>query len=207
MMKKFSTFLLVASLLLAGGKASAQTWTAAGGFTTFTLSGSDVSGSLLDEIPAMPGFYFGASYDYAFSAIDGLTVEPGAYFLHYGKEYSFGPAKRSYHANYLSVPVNIKYRIPMNAGFDLCVLTGPRFNLGVGGNMFSKGESYPGLKLFDAQWGVGASALIADAIMVRLGYDFGLNRCIRDNADLGIVSAENIKAFRNTFLVSVGFAF
>ena len=106
-MKKFITAILVASMLMVGSKASAQTWTAAGGYTTFSLMGSDVSGSFLEEIPAMPGFYFGVNYDYAFSAIDGLTVEPGAYFMHYGKEYSFGPAKRSYHANYVRVPVNI----------------------------------------------------------------------------------------------------
>ena len=204
-MKKFITAIFVASMLMVGSKASAQTWTAAGGYTTFSLMGSDVSGSFLEEIPAMPGFYFGVNYDYAFSAIDGLTVEPGAYFMHYGKEYSFGPVKRSYHANYVRVPVNIKYRIPMNAGFDLCVLTGPRFNVGVGGNMFSKGETYPGLKLFDAQWGVGVSALVADAVMFRVGYDFGLTRCIKDNSDL--IATENIKAYRNTLYVGIGFAF
>lgn len=33
----------------------------------------------------MPGFYFGVNYDYAFSTIDGLTVEPGLYFMHYSK--------------------------------------------------------------------------------------------------------------------------
>ena len=176
-MKKFLTAILVASMLMVGSKASAQTWTAAGGYTTFSLMGSDVSGSFLEEIPAMPGFYFGVNYDYAFSAIDGLTVEPGAYFMHYGKEYSFGPAKRSYHANYVRV----------------------------GGNMFSKGETYPGLKLFDAQWGVGVSALVADAVMFRVGYDFGLTRCIKDNSDL--IATENIKAYRNTLYVGIGFAF
>ena len=93
----------------------------------------------------------------------------------------------------------------MNAGFDLCVLTGPRFNVGVGGNMFSKGETYPGLKLFDAQWGVGVSALVADAVMFRVGYDFGLTRCIKDNSDL--IATENIKAYRNTLYVGIGFAF
>lgn len=35
----------------------------------------------------MPGFYYGVNYDYAFSTIDGLTVEPGLYFMHYGKDH------------------------------------------------------------------------------------------------------------------------
>ena len=36
-MKKFITAILVASMLMVGSKASAQTWTAAGGYTTFSL--------------------------------------------------------------------------------------------------------------------------------------------------------------------------
>lgn len=205
-MKKILAVLFAASMMLVGTKASAQSWTAAGGFTTFSLSGADVKGSFLKDVPSIPGFYFGVNYDYAFSTIDGLTVEPGAYIMHYGKEYSFGisPASKSYHANYLRVPVNIKYTMPVNSSFDLCLFTGPRFNLGIGGNMFGKGENYMGLKLTDAQWGIGVSALLAEAVMIRAGYDLGLTRCIKDNTALGF---DNLKVYRNTAYVGVGFAF
>ncbi|MCQ2120005.1 MAG: porin family protein [Bacteroidales bacterium] len=200
-MKKLFATILAASLLLVGMDASAQTWTAAGGYTTFNLAGED-SQLVMDE--ALPGFYFGVSYDYAFSTIDGLTVEPGLYISHYGKEFGYKTFEKSYHANYLSVPLNIKYEIPMEGSFALTAFTGPRFNLGIGGNMFSKGESYMGLKIGDAQWGFGLSAMLEDAIMIRGGYDFGLTKCIKDNTKVGF---DNLKVFRNTIYFGVGFVF
>ena len=70
-MKKFLTIIMAASMLLIGTNASAQKWTAGGGFTSFSLSGEDAK-YVMDG--SMPGFYFGVNYDYAFSTIDGLTL-------------------------------------------------------------------------------------------------------------------------------------
>ena len=200
-MKKIFAIVLAASLMLIGTNASAQTWTAAGGYTTFNLAGED-SGLVMDE--SIPGFYFGVNFDYAFSTIDGLTVEPGAFIAHYGKEFGYKGFEKSYHANYLCIPVNIKYAIPMEGSFALTAFTGPRFNLGIGGNMFSKGDSYMGLQIGDAQWGVGLSAMLEDAIAIRAGYDFGLSKCTKDNPK---VNFDDLKVYRNTIYFGIGFAF
>lgn len=204
-MKKFFTIVLAASMLLIGSNANAQKWTAGGGFTSFGLSGAD-SDKVMNE--SLPGFYFGVNYDYAFSTIEGLTVEPGLYFMHYGKDFTlpYNVDSKAYRANYLRIPVNIKYTLPFDEKFSVSAFTGPRFNLGIGGNMFSKGVTYPGLKTLDAQWGFGVSAVIVDAVMLRLGYDLGLTKCIKDNTK-DHEGWSNLKVHRNTFYVGVGFAF
>lgn len=203
-MRKLLTIALAATMLFAGVNASAQRWTAGGGYSMFNLSGSDAK-SVMDE--SVPGFYFGLNYDYAFSAIEGLTVEPGVYFMHYGKDFKmpFTTESKSYHANYIRVPVNLKYEIPMESNLCVAFFTGPRFDFGIGGNMFSKGATYPGLKGIDAQWGLGASVVISEAIMLRAGYDFGLTKCIKNNAKEH--GWEDIKVYRNTFYFGIGFAF
>lgn len=208
-MKRIFTIVLTAILSLYGTGAFAQMaqgeyrMTAGGGFTMFSLTGSDKV-NVFDE--AIPGFYFGADIDYAFSTIEGLSVETGAYIMHYGKAFSFkNNEAKSYHANFIRVPLNLKYEIPMYVdGFALAAFTGPRFNLGLGGNMFSTGSSYPGIKPADAQWGFGLSAIIQDAIVFRAGYDLGLTKCIKDNKEHGYNDAN---VMRNTFYFGVGFAF
>ncbi len=200
-MRKLLTIALAATMLFAGANASAQRWTAGGGYTMFNLSGSD-SKLVMDE--SVPGFYFGVSFDYPFSSIEGLTVEPGVYLTHYGKDFqtAFTSSSKSYHANYILVPVNLKYEIPMESNVNVAFFTGPRFNFGFGGNMFSKGETYPGLKGLDAQWGLGASVVISEAILLRAGYDFGLTKCIKNHN-----SWDDIKVYRNTFSFGIGFIF
>ena len=202
-MKKFFTIVLAASMLLIGSSTYAQKWTAGGGFTSFSLSGADSKKSM-DE--SVPGFYFGVNYDYAFSTIEGLTVEPGLYFIHYGKDAELPVGSKSYRANYLRVPINIKYTLPFDSNISVAAFTGPRFNMALGGNMFSKGETYPSLKNFDAQWGFGISAVIVEAIMLRAGYDLGLTKCIK-NKTKHPEWENDLKAYRNTFYVGVGFAF
>lgn len=208
-MKRLFSVILAAMLSLLGTSAFAQMaqgeyrMTAGGGFTMFSLTGSD-SGRVMDE--ALPGFYFGADIDYAFSTIEGLSVETGAYIMHYGKAFSFNKGEaKSYHANYLRIPINLKYEIPMNTdGFGIAAFTGPRFNLGLAGNMFSTGTTYMGLMRPDAQWGFGVAAIIQDAIVFRVGYDLGLTKCIKDNSALGY---DDLGVMRNTFCFGVGFAF
>ncbi len=205
-MRKLLTIALAATMLLAGTNASAQKWTASGGYSSFSLMGSEAKYIMTGS---MPGFHFGVSYDYPFSSIEGLTVEPGIYFSHYGKDRSmaFTESAKEYRANYLSVPVNLKYCLPFDADFQLTALTGPRFNMGIGGNMFSKGLTYPGLKRFDAQWGVGLVATIVDAISIRAGYDIGLSKCIKNDSKNKPDLSEDLKVYRNTFHVGIGFLF
>ncbi len=212
-MKRLLTAALAAALLFLGTSASAQLsvgdgrWSAGGGATFFGIAGSDAS--VLEKFgfpKSIPGFYFGASLDYAFSTIGGLSVEPGAYIMHYGKPYKFGlgDAKKSYHANYLSVPIHLKYAFPTGPEFGIAVFTGPRFNLGLGGNMFSAGKTYPGLMPVDAQWGFGLAVTIQEAVVIRAGYDTGLTNALKDNKDL---SYEDVIAHRDTYHVGVSFVF
>ncbi|HBH08777.1 MAG TPA: hypothetical protein DDX40_05185 [Rikenellaceae bacterium] len=204
-MKKFFTIVLAASMLLIGSNTHAQTWTAAGGFTTFSLSGPDAD-KVMDG--SMPGFYFGVSYDYAFSSLEGLTVEPGLYFMHYGKDRTmpFTTESKAYRANYFHIPVNLKYTIPFDANIRVSAFTGPRLNFFGMGNMFSKGVTFPSLKNLDVQWGLGVSATIVDAVMLRAGYDFGLTKCVKDNTKHESW-ANDLKVHRNSFYIGVGFAF
>ncbi len=204
-MKKFFTIVLAASMLLLGTNASAQKWTAGGGYTTFSLGGENAK-YVMDG--SVPGFYFGVNYDYAFSTIDGLTVEPGVYLMHYGQErtMAFTSETKAYRANYIRIPVNLKYTLPLDGNIMISAFTGPRFNLGIGGNMFSKGATYPGLKGHDAQWGAGVSALVSDAIMFRAGYDYGLTKCVKDNSK-DHEGWSDLKVHRNTFYIGIGFTF
>ena len=211
-MKRLFATVLAALLMTAGAFAQLSDgdyrFTAGGGFTMFSIAGSDADAvKAWGDINAMPGFYFGGNIDYAFSTIEGLTVEPGAYIMHYGKTFRFGTAteEKSYHANYLRLPLNIKYTFPLETdGFEAAVFTGPRINLGLGGNMFSKGDTYPGLKPLDAQWGIGAAVTIQEAVVIRAGYDIGITKCIKDKSALGF---KDVNAHRNTFYFGVGFAF
>ena len=208
-MKRVYAVILAAFVSLLGTSAYAQLsqgeyrMTAGGGYTMFSLTGSDKS-QVFEEM--IPGFYFGADIDYAFSTIEGLSVELGAYVQHYGKAFSFrGADAKSYHANYIRIPLNLKYEIPMETdGFALAAFTGPRINLGMGGNMYSTGATYMGIKPYDAQWGFGIAATIQDAIVFRLGYDLGLTKCIKDNTTLGY---DDANVMRNTMYFGVGFAF
>ena len=175
-------------------------WSFGGGFTGFNLAG-------LDGGKMIPGFYFGASLDYDFSSIEGLTVEPGVYITHYGKPFRFGLADndKAYHANYIHIPVNLKYTFPLAVdALGLALYTGPRFNLGMGGNMFSTGKNYPAVRPYDAQWGFGLAFSVRDAILIRGGYDLGVTNSFKKNKDLNL---EDRIANRNAFLVGLSFLF
>ncbi len=196
MMKKILTVVLAGAMMLLGTSAFAQ-YSAGGGFSNLSLSGADAKNWDF----SMPGFYAGVNYDVAFSNLEGLTFEPGVYFAHYGK--TFGNTtftERAYHANYLIVPVNIKYGTEASPDFKIAGYTGPRFNLGFAGNAFDKARL--GFKNFDAQWGFGIVFTYADAVQLRAGYDLGLTKAIKNN-DWG----SDLKIRRNDFHIGIGFLF
>ncbi len=196
-MKRFLMIFVAVSLLSAGTDAKAQ-MSAGGGFVSMNFSGPDSKG--WDEV-AMPGFYFGVNYDIKFSSLEGLTFEPGIYFQHYGKTFAPGSfAELSYRANYLSVPLNIKYTFDVARDFSMTGYTGPRFNAGFIGNAFDKTRL--GFKNIDAQWGAGLAMTFADAIQIRVGYDLGLDKAIKDSE-----WGENLKIRRNVFHIGIGFLF
>lgn len=212
-MKKVLLTLVGACMLLASPKASGQisnidgVWSFGGGFSMLNLSGESAKKAKDLGFQPLPGFYFGVMLDYPFSSIEGFTLEPGLNIVHYGKSFTFGKSdkNKSYHCNYFNIPVNLKYTFPSgDAGFGLALFTGPRLNLGVGGNSFSTGQTYPSIRPLDAQWGVGAGITIADAIVLRGEYDFGITKCLKNNKDLGY---DDEIAYRNTFNIGVSFLF
>lgn len=205
-MRKAIITLLTVCLALSGTDAFAQLsslegrWIAGGGYITFNAAGSQAD--KLKDMPAMPGFYVGVSYDYAFSTIEGLSFEPGAYIMHFGKTYKFGTAteEKPYHSNYLSIPAHLKYTFPAGDVVGLGVFTGPRLNLGGAGNMFSVGDTYPGLRPVDAQWDLGLVVELQQAVILRGGYNTGLTNGFRDKKGYG-------KVHREGYYVGVGFVF
>ena len=214
-MKKVLFTLIGACMLLASPKVSGQitnidgVWSFGGGYSMFNLSGESAEKAKALGFQPIPGFYFGVMLDYPFSAIEGFTLEPGLNIVHYGKSFIFGNSSdkknKSYHANFFNIPVNLKYTFPAgDSGFGLAVFTGPRLNLGVGGNCFSTGNTYPAIRPYDAQWGVGLGVTIADAIVLRGEYNFGITKCLKDNKDIGY---DDEIAYRNTLNIGVSFLF
>lgn len=214
-MKKVLFTLIGACMLLASPKVSGQitnidgVWSFGGGYSMFNLSGESAEKAKALGFQPIPGFYFGVMLDYPFSAIEGFTLEPGLNIVHYGKSFIFGNSadkkNKSYHANFFNIPVNLKYTFPAgDSGFGLAVFTGPRLNLGVGGNCFSTGNTYPAIRPYDAQWGVGLGVTIADAIVLRGEYNFGITKCLKDNKDIGY---NDEIAYRNTLNLGVSFLF
>ncbi len=196
-MKKLAFVLALAASLLIATPASAQTGVGFG-YTMFNHSGSE---KMLEE--GIPGFYFGVCHNFATSPLEGLSFEPGVYLVHYGKTFSYlGYAENEYRANYLAIPVNIKYTIEAGSDMTFSCMTGPRFNIGIGGNMFSRGDTYMGLKLTDAQWGIGGALTYSEAIQFRIGYDFGLTKAVKIKGN-----SADPKIFRNVLHVGVAFNF
>ncbi|MBO5635308.1 MAG: PorT family protein [Bacteroidales bacterium] len=214
-MKKLIFTIIGAFMLLAGPKTFAQisnidgVWSFGGGYSMLSLSGESAAKAKALGFESLPGFYFGIMLDYPFSSIEGFTLEPGLSIMHYGKTFTFGNSSekknKSYHCNYFYIPVNLKYTFPAgDSGFGIAVFTGPRLNLGVGGNCFSTGNTYPSIRPIDAQWGVGLGITVADAVVIRGGYDFGLTKCLKDNKDIGY---NDEIAYRNTLNIGVSFLF
>ena len=189
-MKKVLILLLSLGLLFVSKEASAQ-WSAVGGFTSFQYGGKDVDKN--DKV-SYPGFFFGVVYDYAFSSIEGLTVEPGLTFSHYGKTIT----ETKLRANYLNIPVNLKYSVALAPDLKIGAFTGPRFNIGLGGNLFK--SDFGGNKLFDAQWGLGVALSYLDAVQLRLSYDYGITKAVH-------LGDKTLNIRRDCLNVGVGFMF
>lgn len=197
-MKRIFFAACVSAMMLLGTNAFAE-WNAGGGFVQTRFGGAD--NYFKTDIP---GFYFGLSYDFAFSPLEGLTFEPGLYYMHFGKKISYEIggvvfAEQSYKANYLSLPLHLKYSYEFGPVFKLTAYTGPRFNFGFWGSAFKKKDGGMGISNFDAQWGVGVAGTFARAIRLGFGYDFGMNKVLKENPEA--------KVRRNMLYVNLSFLF
>ena len=183
-MKKIKILLLAAALLSGASAFAQQNWNAGVGYATTSFHGADCSQFLIKH--PLHGFYAGVSHEFYFSALAGLTFEPGAYFYYQsGRNADATPKYIKMH--YLSLPLDVKYTFNVTTGATAAFFTGPVFNLGLFGNLYSKNVfetnkdvSDPSRQLTQAnlQWNIGAAVTIADAVQIRVRYAFGISRLI-----------------------------
>ena len=186
--KKIRIILLAVALLGATTAYAQQSWSAGVGYSSTTFNGTDCS-QFLAKHP-LKGFYAGVSHEFYFSALAGLTFEPGLYF-HYQSGRNDAEMKPKYiKMHYLSIPMDLKYSFNIATGAMGSLFTGPVLNIGLIGNLYDKGTSKEqgglakdatdlrGLTRANLQWRVGAAVTVAEAVQLRFSYAFGISRLI-----------------------------
>ena len=187
-MKKIK-ILLLAAALLSGTSAFAQhNWNAGVGYAMNSFNGTDCS-QFLAKHP-LHGFYAGVSHEFYFSALAGLTFEPGVYFFYQSGRNDNDAKPKFIKMHYLSFPLDIKYTFNITEGAMAAFFTGPVFNVGLVGNVYDKGTfkeqgglakdvtELRGLTRPNLQWNFGAAVTIADAVQIRISYGLGISRLI-----------------------------
>ena len=202
-MKKIIIILLAAALLGAAPANAQQNWSAGVGYSATTFNGTDCS-QFLAKHP-LKGFYAGVSHEFYFSALAGLTFEPGLYF-HYQSGRNDTEMKPKYiKMHYLSLPLDVKYSFELSPSMMASIFTGPVLNVGVAGNLYNKNtfvttkdlsDSMHPLTRVSLQWNFGIAATIAQAVQIRIGYALGVSRLIPEQ-----------EVHNNTFTVGAGFLF
>ncbi len=174
-MKKFLTTIFVSAALLVSFNSSAQSqWGFGGGFISGSFSGAD----LILDIKAYPGFYIGIDRNWAFSSLEGLSLDPGVNFVYMSRDKTRLPM--------IQVPVHLKYSVDLGPDVRGALYTGPTFNFGMVSNGFSKDDVWNEghrLKRWQAQWGVGAELTFSESIAVKVGYDLGMTRAFAFSGD------------------------
>ena len=186
--KKIRIILLAVALLGATTAYAQQSWSAGVGYSSTTFNGTDCS-QFLAKHP-LKGFYAGVSHEFYFSALAGLTFEPGLYF-HYQSGRNDAEMKPKYiKMHYLSIPVDLKYSFNIATGAMGSLFTGPVLNIGLIGNLYDKGTfkeqgglakdatDLRGLTRANLQGRVGAAVTVAEAVQLRFSYAFGISRLI-----------------------------
>lgn len=207
-MRKIKLLLVTAAALLGGTVASAQAeWNVGFGYANTSFRGADCSNFLSSTL--LHGFYAGVSHEFYFSALAGLTFEPGVYYFYQSaqnKDWSEvlgGP--KFIREHYLSVPANIKYSFELTPSLMASLYSGPVLNVGVAGNLYqdnvfptNTGTTGPnrGLIRVNAQWDFGVAVTLASAIQLRVSYALGLSRLVRE---------QNV--YNNSFTAGIGFLF
>ena len=186
--KKIRIILLAVALLGVTTAYAQQSWSAGVGYSSTTFNGTDCS-QFLSKHP-LKGFYAGVSHEFYFSALAGLTFEPGLYF-HYQSGRNDAEMKPKYiKMHYLSIPMDLKYSFNIATGAMGSLFTGPVLNIGLIGNLYDKGTfkeqgglakdatDLRGLTRANLQWRVGAAVTVAEAVQLRFSYAFGISRLI-----------------------------
>ena len=202
-MKKIKILLLAAALLGGTSAFAQQDWNAGVGYAVTSFRGADCSQFLSTH--NLNGFYAGLRHEFYFSALAGLTFEPGMLFYYQAGRNDSGLTPKYIKMHYLSVPMDVKYTFGVSGGTTAAVFTGPVMNVGLIGNLFEK-ETFvttkdlkdPGHQLtrVNVQWGFGVAFTIAQAIQLRASYALGVSRLVPEQA-----------LHSNTFTVGAGLLF
>ena len=203
-MRKIKIILALAAALL-GGQAdfAQQDWTAGIGYATVSFDGADCS-SFLSTHP-LRGFYAGVSHEFYFSALAGLTFEPGLYYYYQSAQNDRDVSPKFIKMHYLSLPLNVKYTVEFTPALRGAFFTGPVVNAGLLGNVYENDKIVTNTNLPDAmhrltrvsiQWDLGVAFTIAEAVQLRVSYALGMSRLIPE---------QNIRS--NTLTVGAGFLF
>ena len=151
-------------------------------------------------------YWDGIRHEFYFSALAGLTLEPGFLFYYQAGHNDSGLSPKYLKMHYLSVPVDIKYTFGLTGSATASVFTGPVANIGIIGNLFEKGAFVTTKDLTDpmhqltrvnVQWNFGVAFTIAEAVQLRVGYALGMSRLLVPEQEL----------HNNTFTVGAGLLF
>lgn len=184
-MKKIKIILLVAALLGGTSAYAQQDWSAGIGYATTTFNGVD--GSQFMKNHPLEGFYAGVRHEFYFSALAGLTFEPGLLFYYQSGRNDNGLKPKFIKMHYLSVPMDIKYTFGLSGATTAALFTGPVFNVGLLGNLYEKGKfntlkdlEDPNHQLTRAslQWNFGLAITVAEAVQLRVSYALGVSRLV-----------------------------
>lgn len=178
---------LVAAIMLLGTTAMAQATVGIGYLTPNHIATED----------ALNGFYVGL--DYNIQLAGNFGVAPGVYYSNSTKTSSNGigsgifSAKGDfkYKEQYISVPVNFNYRLPLADDFAIALYAGPTFSYGISSTLDSEGSlTIAGIQLgadnrgnlydndnykpFDVMLGGGVAFDYLNQLRLSLGYNYGM---------------------------------
>ena len=105
----------------------------------------------------------------------GLSIKPGIEYIGKGAKFPGGGAHSSLNLNYLEIPIDVLYHLPVGPG-DLHAGLGPYFaeGLGGGGPNGIYGQNAGGFKRFDAGINLSLGYRFNNGVAIDLGYDLGL---------------------------------
>ncbi len=202
--RKFKIILALAALFSCGAVASAQAeWNANFGYATTSFRGTECS-SFLSSHP-LHGFYAGVTHEFYFSALAGLTFEPGLYYYYQSAQNDANMTPKFIRMHYMSVPFNVKYSFELSPSLMASFYSGPVVNFGILGNLYQDNTFHTNVNLEDpmhrltrvnAQWDFGLAVTLAGAVQLRVGYALGLSR---------LITEQNV--YNNSFSVGAGFLF
>jgi hypothetical protein len=183
--KKIKILLLAAALLGGMSAFAQQNWNVGVGYAMNSFKGTDCS-LFLTKHP-VHGFYAGVRHEFYFSALAGLTFEPG-FFFYYQSGRNDADLKPKYiKMHYLSIPMDIKYTFNITEAAMASFFTGPVVNVGLIGNLYEKNQFETSRDVTDPmhpltrvnlQWNFGAAVTIAEAVQIRVSYGLGISRLI-----------------------------